>query len=477
MRGSKAPPLLAPALLASAALVAIGAVGSARAQSTLDDETSVVVTGQGLFLVPTGQPAIHAFDATAFGGGVLEGPSVTWINGTDTFIVTRRDLSGLGGLWRVQLLPDGSGTLTDLTPALAAGLSHDFADADYSVGLDTLFLLERQSGRVLVGLHPATASGSAYSPWASLPPDGCVSLAVRGAKFPFSVLVVTTTGEVLQVDKLGSKFLNQAGNPSWSQVATEPLGGAYFLCSESLDKVAIGKPDLPSGLPQGLISLNTYDFGGPCGPLAGFPLDIAFDARTDRVVALAGDFVPPCAFGGAATGKNHIIRLPLVASGPPGSEPVLLSSTGDSGVVGAHGDLAFVRHGTADITWYGLSGSGAGSSAPVFGGNQLASPLQVGAAALEGLGGAPPLAPATLLLGLVPLNAQLQGQLLGPFPQALLPTLTDASGEAQVAFSLPPLSALAGLRVYMQWWIDDTTTAASGDLVSSQVGIFTIGTP
>jgi len=464
-------------VLASAALLAAATPRTARGQSTLADESSVVVTSKGLFLVPPGQPAIHVFDSTPFGGGVIEAPSITWINGTNSFIVTRRDLSGMGGLWRVQLQPDGSGTVQNLTPTLPSGLAHDFSDADYSVGLDTLFLLERQSGQVLVDFHPATSDGSGLAAWASLPPDAGVSLAVRSAKYPFTVLAVMATGEVLQVDKLGWKYLNQANNPSWSQVTTGPLGGDYFLCSESLDKVVIGKPDLPSGIPQALISLNTYDFAGPCGPLAGFPLDIALDARTSRVVALAGDFVPSCAFGGAATGKNHIIRLPLVAFGPPGSEPVLLSSTGDSGIVGTHGDFAFVRHGTADITWYGLSGSGAGTSAPVFGGDDLASPLLTGQAALEGLGGAPPLAAARLVLGLVPINATLQGQLLGPLPQVLLPAVTDASGEAQVSFPVPALPALAGLRVYMQWWIDDTTTAQSGDLASSQVGVFTIGTP
>ncbi|HZL98918.1 MAG TPA: hypothetical protein VFD43_01585 [Planctomycetota bacterium] len=462
---------------AAAALLAAASVEPASAQSTLADQTSVVVTGKGLFLVPPGQPAFQVCDSAPFGGGTLEAPSVTWINGTNAFLVTRRDLSGLGGLWRVQLQPDGTGAVQDLTPAIPAALGRDFADADYSVGLDTLFLLERATGRVLVHLHPAVGGDSGFFPWASLPADVGVSLAVRGAKHPFSVLVVTATGEVMQVDKHGTSFLNQANNPSWSGVATDPLGGGYYLCSDTADKVVLGKPDFPSGIPQAYISFNTYDFAGPCGPLAGYPLDIALDPRTNRVVALAGAAVPSCAFGGVATGKNHVIRLPLVAFGPPGSEPVLLSNAGDSGVVGSHGDLAFVRHGTADITWYGLPGSGAGTSTPVFGDAGVASALLVGQAAQQELGGAPPLAPAALVLGLVPLNASLQGQLFGPFPHGLLPATTDAAGAAQVPVALPAVTALTGLRVYMQWWIDDTTTPASGDLASSQVGIFTIGTP
>jgi hypothetical protein len=460
-------------LLASAVLLVAGS--AAVGQSSLADETTVVATGQGLFVIEPGQPAIQVFDTTAFGGGtVVEVPSVTWINGTDTFLVTRRDLSGHGGLWRVQLLPGGSGAIEDLTPSIPAELGRDFVDADYSVGLDTLFLLERASGRVIVYLHPAINSGAGFSQWASVPADTGVSLAVRGAQHPFSVLVVQSTGEVMQVDKLGFKYLNQANNPSWSGIATGPLDGRYYLCSDSFDKVVMGKPDLPSGLPQAFIDFNAWGF---CGPLAQFPLDIVLDARSNRVVVLTGDFVPACIFGGAATGKNHVIRLPMVAAGPPGSEPVLLSSTGDSGIVGSHGDIAFVRHGIADITWYGVSGSGAGTSQPVFSGLPDSSALIVGQAAKAGLEGAPPSAGAALVLGLVPLNLPVQGQLFGPFPKLLLPAITDAAGEAQASFSVPPVSVLAGVRVYMQWWISDTTTPAAGDLASSQVGIFTIGTP
>lgn len=457
------------------------AVGSAGAQSTLADETLVVATGKGLFVVHPGQPAVQLFDTTPFGGGTLAAPSVTWIDGTDAFLVTRRDLSGAGGLWRVELLPGGGGSVTDLTPAIPAALGRDFVDSDYSVGLDTLFVLERRTGQVIAALHPATttaAAGAGFAHWADVPPESGVSLAVRGAKHPFSVLVVQATGEVLSVDKSGATFLNQNSNPSWTQVATEPLGGSYYLASEPLDKVVVGKKDLASGLSQVLIDLNTYNFGGGfCGPLAQAPLDIAYDLRSQRVVALAGDFVPDCAFDGVATGKSHIIRLPVAAAGPPGSEPALLTAAGDSGVLGAHGDLALVRHDLPDVTWYGQSGSGAGTSAPLFGDNDSIAALAVGETTVETLGGAPPQAAAALVLGIIPLNAPLQGQLLGPLPQRMLPAFTGVGGAAQIALTVPPISALVGLRVYAQWWIDDTTTPGSGDLASSQVGILTIGTP
>jgi hypothetical protein len=445
---------------------------AAWAQSTLADETCVVVTQQGFFVVTPGQPTVKLFDTTPFGGGTLEQPSVSWINGTDAFIVTRRDVTGSGGLWRVELLPGGGGSVQDLAAAMPPALGRHFIDSDYSVGLDTLFVLERQSGRVLVDLHPATSTGASCAEWAAVPADACVALAVRGAKHPFSVLVTQVTGEILSVDQNGVDGLNVANNPSWSQVATEPLGGGYFLASQSLHKVVVGSPDLPSGLPQFYIDLNVFDFGGaPCNKLAPYPLDIAYDARTGHVVALAGGEPPACAFGGVATGANHVLRLPLAAVGPPGTEPVLLTPPGASGITGAHGDLALVRHDTPDITWYGVSGSGAGASAPVLGGDALVA----GTTADIGLDGAPTSAAAVLVLGLTALDAQFQGQLFGPFPRCLLPATTDAAGQAEVSLAVPPQAALSGLRVYMQWWIDDTTTPAAGDRVSSQVGIFTIG--
>ena len=455
----------------AAAACALLLTAGLHAQSTLADQTCVIVTQQGFFVLTPGQPAVQVFDTTPFGGGLLVLPTVTWINGTDDFIVTRRDLSGPGGLWRVELLPGGGGNVQDLAATMPPELGRDFIDADYSVGLDTLFVLERTSGRVIVSPHPATSTGASFANWADVPADECVALAVRGAHHPFSVLVVKATGEVLAVDPAGIVGLNVVNNPSWSHVATEPIDGNYFLASQSLDKITIGKPDLPSGLPQAYIDLNVYDFAGPCQPLAPYPQDLAYDVRTGRVVALAGDEPPPCAFGGVATGFNHVIRLPIAASGPPGSEPVLLTAPGASGATGSHGDLALVRHDTADITWYGESGSGAGASAPVFGGDALVA----GKTAKLGVDDAPPSASALLVMGLAALDAPFQGQLFGPLPRCLMPATTDAAGHAQVKLAVPPDATLSGLHVYMQWWIDDTTTAPSGDRASSQVGIFTVG--
>jgi len=71
---------------------------------------------------------------------------VTWIDGTDAFIVTTgKDSAGnLGGIWRVTLAPGGTGTVEDLTPTLPTWIEARFADADYDAAvrmrLDTALL-------------------------------------------------------------------------------------------------------------------------------------------------------------------------------------------------------------------------------------------------------------------------------------------------------------------------------------------------
>jgi hypothetical protein len=461
-------------LLGAAACVALAAQAS-TAQSTLADDTTIALTQLGMFLVPEGLPAIPVLDSTPFGGGNIDSASVCWIDGTDRFIVMRRDTSGKGGLWRVQLAPGGAASVEDLASQLPAGLGRDFADADYSVGLDALFVLENTSGLVLTCAQPATAGGSAFAPWASHAPETGVSLAVRGASHPFSVLIVTEDGRVLAVRPSGVTGLNIAGNPGWTQVETDGVTGKYLLASQGQDKLVVGKEDLPSGLPQALFDLNVW---GNCGPLVPEPLDIEWDGRTGRAVALAGDKLLDCAFGpGFTTGANHVLRLPPVAFGPPAVKPKLLTTPGVSGIVGARGDLALVRHGVPDITWFGSGGSGAGSSAPVFGGGGHTTPLVLGATAVADVAGAPPSAAAFLVIGAFPLGVPLQGQLFGPLPQIVLPTATGPASDASVMLAVPADPVLGGRRIYMQWWFDDTTTPAPGDLASSQVGIFSVGTP
>src|SRR5688572_26087545 len=112
-RGDTIPAMLRPALVIGLLVAVAALTGRTAAQSTLADGSVVVVTGEGLFLV-AGQVTTKVFDKTAFGGS-LSLPSVTWIDGTDAFIVTTvKDAAGNpGGIWRVTLAPGGMGAVQD----------------------------------------------------------------------------------------------------------------------------------------------------------------------------------------------------------------------------------------------------------------------------------------------------------------------------------------------------------------------------
>ena len=143
-------------------LLAAAAVPAA-AQSTLADDTCVVVTSDGVFRV-WGQVTAKLVDVAAF-GGTLNAPSITWIDGTDFFIVTTNQGAGggPGGVWRLELTTTGS-SLVDLTAAVPAWIEPRFVDADYSPGLDTLFLLQRDAGAVVAWAKPAQTTPAGLAP-------------------------------------------------------------------------------------------------------------------------------------------------------------------------------------------------------------------------------------------------------------------------------------------------------------------------
>ena len=83
---------------------------------------------------------------------------------------------------------------------------------------------------------------------------------------------------------------------------------------------------------------------------------------------------------------------------------------------------------------------------------------------------------ALLVIGLHPKPTVFQGQSIMPAPQMLLPITTNASGAAQFKVKMPwNATALLGIEFYMQWVVDDTTTAVTGDIASSQAAVFTVG--
>ena len=449
-------------LLAALGFTAVAAPGAA-AQSTLPDNTCVVVTSEGLFKVAS-QVTTKVFDTAPF-GGVLNSPSITWIDGTDVFIVTTVDgpAGQPGGLWRVKLPAAGAASVQDLVPTLPPGIEPAFVDADYSPALDVLFVLHDLTGEMFAWGKPATANLSTLATWSTVPPGDGRSISVHGAEQPFAIAVTLASGPLLRVDKLGASTLDPIS--AWDDIVAQTVTGDLIVCSQ-LDSL-IGVMATSSLM----TNINVF---GLCGPLVAQPTDLEWDPVALRAVAIAGEALPPCAFGGITSGENHIVRLPLtVLGGPPSNQPVLLTPSGPSGITGNRADLALVRHGGSEVTYWGFPSAGAGSSEPLL---DHAGALAVGKTAQLSLKHGPPTAAALLLIGQHISPVLLQGQLILPAPQLLLPVITGTNGTALVPLALPAsATSLLGLDVTMQWIVDDTTTAAGGDIASSQAAVFTVG--
>jgi hypothetical protein len=207
-------------------LVAVVATPGA-AQSTLPDNSVVVITSDGVFLVAN-QVTTKLLDATAF-GGTLNAPSISWIDGTDTFFVTTSSdaTGGPGSLWQVTLTPTFQMGI-NLTAQVPAWIEPRFVDADYSPGLDVLFLLQRDSGQIVAWAKPLHSSPSTMALWGVVPPGDARSIAVRGARQPFSIVVALESGPVLRVDKLGTQELFPSGawttsrSPRWVATSSRP---------------------------------------------------------------------------------------------------------------------------------------------------------------------------------------------------------------------------------------------------------------
>lgn len=448
--------------LALCVLLAAVVAAPVAAQSMLADNSVVVVTSDGVFLV-AGQVTTKVLDVADF-GGTINAASITWIDGTDSFFVTTSSdaTGGPGGLWRLTLTA-GSTNLVELTSQVPAWIEPRFVDADYSPGLDVLFLLQRDAGQIVAWAKPLLSPPSTMALWGVVPPGDARSIAVHGAKQPFAIAVALESGPVLRVDKLGTQELFPFG--AWDDLAATPVGGE-LIGSKQAGSV-IGQL-ATSGL------LTDFNVSGLCGPLVAQPADVEWDPVAGRAVAIAGEALPACAFSGITTGANHIVRLPLTAfGGPPSNQPLLLTPAGDSGISGNRADIALVRHGGSEVTYWGFPSAGAGTSAPLF---KHQGALAPGKTASLSLAQGPPAAAALLVMGLFPSPVAVQGQVVIPAPQTLLPAVTSANGAASLLLKLPAgATGLVGLEVYMQWVADDTTTAAGGDIVSSQAAVFTVG--
>jgi hypothetical protein len=334
------------------------------------------------------------------------------------------------------------------------------------VGLDALFVMEDTTGAIRVLNDPAHRHGDALAPWGSYPPLLGTSIAVNGATGPFGVIVSLRTGPILRVTKEGTSTLASGAEGTFAQVAANPVTAEWYVMHQGED--LIGK--LGSGF---IIDMNASGF---CPKLVKKPVDIVWDPVARRIVTMGEEELGTCAFGGLVVGPNHIVRLPLTAGGgPPSNQPVLLTFPGPSDIQGVKGDIAHVRHGGSDITFVGTPGVAGNGLSPEHVGGGYGVVLATGSPCSMQLASAPPSAPAFMVIGFTLAALPFKGQTLLPTPHVVVPLATDASGAALLTVNVPAVPELVGYKVYGQWWVEDSTTPAPGDLVSTRGAIYTIG--
>ncbi|MCB9897486.1 MAG: hypothetical protein H6825_05740 [Planctomycetes bacterium] len=437
----------------------------------IPDGSVAVVTGDGLWLVLPSPPQVAALAAPSdFGlpGGLRE-PSVTSIPGSDSLLVTSRadPLAGTpGALFRVSVGPASSLEIVDLAQTILVDPTPDFVDADVSRGLDTAFLLDGQ-GRVFTLADPAHADGASLGLFAAVPIESPRSVAVDTSKWPLGAVVLGRL-EARRVIAGGAsvQVLDAGDDGSWRDTECNPLTSEVYFASA-------GGDDFGKVLDGLLASGNAW---GSCTHPVKQPLDLDWDAGTNKYVVLAGGGVD-CLFGGVAQGfPNHVVRMPfaqIVGPGPipPGAEPALLTPPGDTGITGADGDLALVRQVAPETVFFGEPGVSGAGKLPKFDNAGYQGGFRPGKTVFVQLVAAPAHAPALLVLGFTLSSLPFQGQHLYPSLDLLVPVTTDAAGKASISFKMPPTGALAGTPLFLQWWIDDVTTSAPGDLVGSHGAI------
>jgi len=441
----------------------------------LPDRTSVVATTDGVFVVEAFEPAALVATPAALGVSALGQPSITWIPRTDLFILTSRDDgSGASRVWRLLVEDTGPAAIVDLTPTVTLTPPPRFVDAEYSVGLDALFLLDEESGRLLAWPAPATTLADVLVPWAEVMPLKGRAVAVNGARLPFGLVVIERVGGTALVTRLdeagGVEVIDD--DADWHETTANPITGQFYLASETTDIVG---ELFPGG--GGFDLVQDFNVWNLCLHPAQRPVDVCWDPLDRQIVILAQDGILPC-LGFGAAGDNHVVRMPIASGGPPAQSPLLLTFEGFSLITGTQGALALVRHDAPDVTWLGLPGTtGAGTSVALGNGGGYTGEPTLGGEMSTVVTGAPPDAGGFMVFGFVPLAAMLQGQVFVPMPQIVVPTASDAAGEASFPLAFPAsLPGLVGLPIYSQWWFDDTTTPAAGDLVGSNGGVYTAGT-
>jgi hypothetical protein len=181
-----------------------------------------------------------------------------------------------------------------------------------------------------------------------------------------------------------------------------------------------------------------------------FASDVRANGNVQGLV-VATNAVSPCVFGGAAQGKNHVLRFPIALAVGTTGFPVLHTPLPISGIGGTKADIAFVRLHIPEIASVGATQPASGSPyTPVAGFGIFGGQPRIT------LMGGPPSTAVTLALRVVheagPVGA---GPAVHRVADALLPATTGPAGGAALTFDLPSTLIGGARRLALQWVLPD----------------------
>lgn len=438
----------------------------------LQDGQVAVVTTAGLFLAQSGQPTLPLVSAQEFGFSALCDPSITWIEGSGSLLVSSGGLCGqLPGLFRVDVLPGPVATVVDLTPAIIALAPIEIVDADYSRTLDRAWLLDRAGSRLLAWDQPLLGDPADVVVLQSLFLDGPESVAQYGAVSPGTVIV---TGRN-QVQKLQT---DGTIDVLWDGTLQQPLLGFEQVDDTGMDSeyyVLDQQKHLFGTLAAIGSATISFNLSASCTAPMRAPADMEWDPTKARTTVIGADGID-CMFGGALSGKpNHVMRFrKAIIIGNPNSEPQLVTPFPDSGITGTQPDLALVRFDKPAVTTTGVGFPAADGTPVATNAGALDGKLEPGGTASWAILSGPPSAPAFLLISATGSPQPVAGKLLYPENPLIFPFSTAADGTLGLQLPIPNSAVFVGWDVWTQWWVKDTT-APGGGWATSWATILSIG--
>jgi hypothetical protein len=448
-------------LVAAAAVLAAPLAAPAGAQVPLREATTLAVSNQGLYVVPSSASGTvnvdeHAFRVATpadFGLDQLTGARLDQVAGTGVVMVgTTSSPAGPGHLHRVTLAagPGPAGARVAALETLAEG---DVRDVAYSAAMDVLYVLDAQQGAVLGLPDPAHAGGRALAVVNdSLPAGaGARSLALLPGKVPFALLVLDDTA-FWRVPVDGSPAQVLYGNTVLELVTNHPWLDEWYTLHAGTSTFGLPLVNLLTGKVFGALQANLAGPGSTCEPATG-PVSFDCDPRADGTLAglvVIANAVAPC-WSGVPQGKNHVLRFPIAQALGTTGFPVLHTPTPVAGIGGTKPDVAFVRLRVPEIASVGTPSPAPGSPfAPEAGFSIVAGVPRVT------LKGGPPSAPVTLAVRVVHEGGPVAfDPPVHRVADALIPATTLPGGGAFVEFDLPAAQDGGGRRLALQWLLPD----------------------